>query len=151
MPVSYTHLDVYKRQVLDTQGRVVHEVARLPLVEGLPTGNDAVRTGVRDIEWRSDVPATLVWAEAQDGGDPSREVAIRDAVLMQAAPFEQPPVTLAQLTMRYGGIEWGNGELAIFSEYWWKTRQIREWKIAPDNLAQDAQVIRCLLYTSRCV
>ena len=136
-------------EVLDTQGRVVHEVARLPLVEGLPTGNDAVRTGVRDIEWRSDVPATLVWAEAQDGGDPSREVAIRDAVLMQVAPFEQPPVTLAQLTMRYAGTEWGNGGLAILSEYWWKTRQIKEWKIAPDNLAQAAQVIREGSYEDR--
>ena len=136
-------------EVLDTQGRVVHEVARLPLVEGLPTGNDAVRTGVREIEWRSDAPATLVWAEAQDGGDPSREVAIRDAVMMQAAPFEQPPVTLAQLAMRYGGTQWGNGELAILSEYWWKTRQIKEWKIAPDNLAQAAQVIREGSYEDR--
>lgn len=136
-------------EVLDTQGRVVHEVAKLPLVEGLPTGNDAVRTGVRSIEWRSDAPATLVWAEAQDGGDPSRDVAIRDAVLMQAAPFEQPPVTLAQLTMRYAGTEWGNGELAILSEYWWKTRQVKEWKIAPDNLAQAAQVIREGSYDDR--
>ena len=136
-------------EVLDTQGRVVHDVARLPLVEGLPTGNDAVRTGVRNIEWRSDVPATLVWAEAQDGGDPSREVAIRDAVLMQAAPFEQAPVTLARLAMRYAGTQWGSGELAILSEYWWKTRQIKEWKIAPDNLSQAAQVIREGSYEDR--
>ena len=136
-------------EVLDTQGRVVHEVARLPLVEGLPTGNDAVRTGVRNIEWRSDVPATLAWAEAQDGGDPSREVAIRDAVLMQAAPFEQAPVTLARLAMRYASTQWGSGELAILSEYWWKTRQIKEWKIAPDNLSQAAQVIREGSYEDR--
>ena len=136
-------------EVLDTQGRVVHEVARLPVVEGLPTGNDAVRTGVRNIEWRSDVPATLAWAEAQDGGDPSREVAIRDAVLMQAAPFEQAPVTLARLAMRYAGTQWGSGELAILSEYWWKTRQIKEWKIAPDHLAQAAQLIREGSYEDR--
>jgi len=136
-------------EVLDTQGRVVHEVAKLPLVEGLPTGNDAVRTGVRGIEWRSDVPATLVWAEAQDGGDPARDVAIRDAVMMQAAPFERPPVTLAQLAMRYAGTVWGNGDLAILSEYWWKTRQIKEWKIAPDHLSQAAQVIREGSYEDR--
>ena len=43
------------------------------------------------------------------------------------------PVTLAQLTMRYGGTEWGNGELAIFSEYWWKTRTFTQWRIAPDQ------------------
>jgi len=135
--------------VIDTQGRLVHEVARLPLVEGLPTGNDAVRTGVRSIEWRADAPATLVWAEAQDGGDPSREVAIRDAVFMQAAPFERPPVTLAQLGLRYGGITWGRGDLALVSEYWWKTRQIREWRIAPDDLARAPQKIRDGSYEDR--
>lgn len=129
-------------EVIDTQGRLVHEVAKIPLIEGLPTGNDAVRTGVRAIEWRSDAPATLVWAEAQDGGDPAREAAIRDAVFMQAAPFERPPVTLAQLGMRYGGIYWGRGDLALLTEYWWKTRQVREWRIAPDDLARAPQKIR---------
>ena len=129
-------------QVLDLSGNLVHEVARLPLVEGLPTGNDAVRTGVRDIDWRSDAPATLVWAEAQDGGDPAREVAIRDTVLVQAAPFERPPVTLANLAMRYAGIQWGNGDLALLGEYWWKTRQIREWRIAPDHLDRAPQRVR---------
>ncbi|MEG1679679.1 MAG: S9 family peptidase, partial [Stenotrophomonas sp.] len=34
-------------EVLDAQGKLVHTVARLPLVDGLPTGNDAVPTGVR--------------------------------------------------------------------------------------------------------
>ena len=58
-------------EVLGLDGKRVHTVARLPLVEGLPTGNDAVATGVRRISWRSDAPATLVWAEAQDGGDPA--------------------------------------------------------------------------------
>lgn len=136
-------------EVLDVEGRVVHEVARLPLVEGLPTGNDAVRTGVRRIEWRSDAPATLVWAEAQDGGDPARETAIRDAVMMQAAPFEQAPVTLAKLGLRYAGASWGKGDLALLSEYWWKTRQIREWRVAPDELQRPAELIREGSYEDR--
>ncbi|MGV8960464.1 MAG: prolyl oligopeptidase family serine peptidase [Stenotrophomonas sp.] len=120
-------------EVLDAHGRQVHTVAQLPLVEGLPTGNDAVAPGVRRIGWRADAPATLVWAEAQDGGDPAREVAIRDAVLMQAAPFEQPPVTLAQLGSRYAGIQWGRGDLALLNESWWKTREVKQWRIAPDH------------------
>jgi dipeptidyl aminopeptidase/acylaminoacyl peptidase len=136
-------------EVLDAEGALVHEVARLPLVEGLPTGNDAVRTGVRDIEWRGDAPATLVWAEAQDGGDPARDVAIRDAVLMQAAPFDQPPVTLASLSMRFGGVQWGRGDLAILSEYWWKSRQTREWRVAPDRLDRAPQLLREGSYEDR--
>src|SRR5690606_15922929 len=60
-------------EVRALDGRLEHEVAALPLVEGLPTGNDAVPAGVRAVAWREDAPATLVWAEAQDGGDPARE------------------------------------------------------------------------------
>ena len=123
-------------EVLDAQGQLAHTVAKLPLVEGLPTGNDAVPTGVRSVSWRADAPATLVWAEAQDGGDPARPAAIRDAVFVQAAPFDKPPVTLAQLGARYAGITWGRGDVALLDEYWWKSRQQKQWKIAPDDPAQ---------------
>lgn len=124
-------------EVLDAgSGLLEHQVARLPLVEGLPTGNDAVPTGVRGIDWRGDAPATLVWAEAQDGGDPSRPARIRDAVMMQAAPFEQPPVTLIELGSRYAGAYWGRGDLALVDEAWWKDRQVKQWRLAPDAPGQ---------------
>ena len=119
-------------EVLDLSGKPLHSVANLPLFEGLPSGNDATTTGVRDIEWRSDAPATLVWAEAQDGGDPSKAVDIRDHVLMQAAPFDKAPTVLAKLAARYAGTEWGRGDVALVGEYWWKTRKVRSWKVAPD-------------------
>lgn len=142
----FSYLVPYSRfprriDVLDLTGRRVHEVARLPLVEGLPTGNDAVTTGVRRIDWRSDAPATLVWAEAQDGGDPNREAAVRDSVYSHAAPFAGKPVALAQLSTRYAGTQWGRGDLALLSEYWWKTRQIKQWRIAPDASATAPQLL----------
>lgn len=127
--------------VLDRAGKLVHTVATRPLVEGLPTGNDAEVTGVRDISWRADTPATLVWAEAQDGGDPNREASIRDAVLMQAAPFDRPPVTLARLGSRYAGITWARGDLALLNESWWKTRRTKTWLIAPDEAATDPKLL----------
>lgn len=135
-PFSYlAPLDAFARriEVLDLQGKLVRQVAQLPLVEGLPTGNDAVPTGVREIAWRADAPATLVWAEAQDGGDPARTSAVRDALLMQAAPFNRAPVTLAKLGSRFEGVQWGRGDLAIISESWWKTRRTKQWRIAPDQ------------------
>lgn len=121
--------------VIDVDGQVRHTVAQLPLIEGLPVGNDAVPTGVRSVAWRSDAPATLVWVEAQDGGDPAREAAVRDIVYMQAAPFQAAATPLAELSMRYAGIQWGTGDLALLSEYWWRTRQIREWRLQPDGAA----------------
>ena len=135
-PFSYlAPLDAFARriEVLDLQGKLVRQIAQLPLVEGLPTGNDAVPTGVREIAWRADAPATLVWAEAQDGGDPARASSVRDAVLMQAAPFKRAPVTLAKLGSRFEGVHWGRGDLAIISESWWKTRRTKQWRIAPDQ------------------
>ncbi|KAG1256318.1 hypothetical protein G6F68_009840 [Rhizopus microsporus] len=119
-PYSYVvPVDSFPRriEVIDrASGKLVHTVAVRPLVEGLPTGNDAEVTGVRDIRWRGDADATLVWAEAQDGGDPNREAKVRDAVLMQAAPFDKPPVTLAQLGSRLAGISWGRGDLALLQK-----------------------------------
>lgn len=120
-------------EVRDLNGRLAHTVAKLPLVEGLPVGNDAVTTGVRDIEWRADAPATLVWAEALDGGDPARQAEHRDAVYLQAAPFKQVPVLLMKLATRYEGTLWGRGDVAMVYEYWWKTRQITMWRVAPDQ------------------
>jgi dipeptidyl aminopeptidase/acylaminoacyl peptidase len=124
-------------EVLDGRtGTLVHTAARLPLVEGLPTGNDAVPMGPRQVHWRDDAPATLVWAEAQDGGDPAREAEVRDAVFMHAAPFDAPPVKLAELGMRFAGIDWGRGDLAVLSEFWWKNRRTRTWRIFPDHPGQ---------------
>ena len=120
---------------------VTHTVAKLPLEEGLPPGNDSVRTGVRDITWRADQPATLVWAEAQDGGDPARAIEFRDVVLTQAAPFTDPPRVLIKLASRYQGVLWARGDLALISEYWWKTRAVKTWRIAPDTTAVPADLI----------
>ncbi len=144
-PYSYVvPMDSFPRriEVIDrASGKLVHTVAVRPLVEGLPTGNDAEVTGVRDIRWRGDADATLVWAEAQDGGDPNRDAKVRDAVLMQAAPFDKPPVTLAQLGSRLAGISWGRGDLALLTESWWKTRRTKTWLIAPDNAGAEPRLM----------
>ena len=120
-------------EVRDLHGEPVFTLAELPLEEGLPPGNDAVSVGVRNISWRVDAPATLVWTEAQDGGDPAVACAIRDIVYCRAAPFDAPPVVLARLVSRYAGIAWGRGDLALLTEHWYKTRRIQRWRIAPDH------------------
>ncbi|QOW20000.1 S9 family peptidase [Lysobacter ciconiae] len=136
-------------EVLDRDGKRLHTVARLPLVEGLPTGNDAVATGVRRISWRSDAPATLVWAEAQDGGDPARDADVRDVVFAHSAPFSGKPVELARLGLRYAGATWGRDDLALVDEFWWKTRQTRQWRIAPGQPAQAPELIFDRSYEDR--
>jgi len=136
-------------EVLGADGKFEHEVARLPLIDGLPTGNDAVPTGVRNIDWRSDAPATLVWAEAQDGGDPGRVAEIRDAVMLQAAPFDTPPQTLIRLQSRFARARWGRGDLALIDEFWWKTRQTKRWRVAPDEGGREPELLHSGLSEDR--
>lgn len=137
--------------VRDLDGELLHTVAILPLEEGLPPGNDAVSVGVRHVSWRADAPASLVWTEAQDGGDPARPVAdgIRDLVYLQAAPFSEPPKVLARLTMRYAGIAWGRDDVALINERWHKTRNYKQWMIAPGHLSTPPELIYAGSYEDR--
>ena len=125
----------------NTPGRLVHTVAKLALEEGLPPGNDSVSTGVRDISWRADAPATLVWAQALDGGDQAKAAEFRDSVQMLAAPFTEKPRELLKLATRYSGVHWARGDLAIVSEYWWKTRAVKSWRVAPDIEGKAADLL----------
>ncbi|WP_249936202.1 alpha/beta hydrolase family protein [Janthinobacterium lividum] len=148
-PYSYivpAHDFGHKIDVRDLNGKVVHALAALPLEEGLPPGNDAVSAGVRSVSWRVDAPATLVWAEAQDGGDPAKAVEIRDIVYTQAAPFTAKPAVLARLASRYAGVAWGRGDLALLSEAWYKTRAVKQWRIQPDQPSAVAGTPGDLVY-----
>ena len=62
-------------------GRPVHAVVDRPLADDLPIAFDAAPKGPRDAEWRADAAAELVWAEAQDGGDPAAKVAVPRAAV----------------------------------------------------------------------
>ncbi|WP_257572859.1 S9 family peptidase [Janthinobacterium sp. UMAB-56] len=148
-PYSYivpAHDFGHKIDVRDLNGKVLHAVATLPLEEGLPPGNDAVSAGVRSVSWRVDAPATLVWAEAQDGGDPAKAAEIRDIVYTQAAPFTNKPAVLAKLGSRYAGVAWGRGDLALLSEAWYKTRAVKQWRIQPDQPSAVAGTPGDLVY-----
>lgn len=126
----------YEVLVLDARGATVTRIADQPLAENLPAAFDAVITGPREIEWRGDAPATLAWAEAQDGGDPSRNVAVHDRLVQLEAPFTGPPRTLMDLDQRYGGTYWGRGDFAMVIERWWNTRREKRFALNPTNPGQ---------------
>ena len=119
-------------EVWDTEGNPVHLVADLPLHDKVPTAFGSVPTGVRSVGWRQDADATLVWAEAQDGGDARAEADIRDRLFTHDAPFDSEPAEIAALPLRYGGIQWAEAGFALVSESWFSTRQRRMYRIDPD-------------------
>ena len=124
-------------QVRDADGRMVQRVADMPLAEDIPKGFDSVRIGRRSIQWRSDVAATLVWAEALDGGDMRTEVEHHDSVQAWPAPFEGEPEVLSKTEWRYAGMDWGHGGLAMLTEWRFSDRKLRTWKISPDAPDED--------------
>lgn len=124
-----------KSTVYDMNGKVVKEVNALPLNETLPKGFMAVRTGKRSMNWRADEPATLVYVEALDGGDPGKKVEYRDEVFTWKAPFSAAPKSLLKTTQRFGGITWGNEKLAVLRDQWYDTRSSRTFVFDPSTSA----------------
>ena len=119
-------------EVYDLDGNLVKLIDEQPLIEQLPKGFGAVPEGKRRISWRDDQPATLYWVEAQDGGDPQREVDVRDKLFYWSAPFKDGEVKAGlDFELRFSGIVWGNASTAIAYEYWWATRNIKTSLFAP--------------------
>jgi dipeptidyl aminopeptidase/acylaminoacyl peptidase len=97
------------------------------------TAFDAVDVGPRSIAWRADAPATLAWVEALDGGDPARASTQRDRVLALSAPFTAQPVQHFTVGTRVRGVTWVRSDVAMVTEYWWKTRQTKTWIFNPST------------------
>jgi dipeptidyl aminopeptidase/acylaminoacyl peptidase len=103
-------------QVWDTKGKVAYKLASLPLADQVPI--DGVPTGPRNYRWQPIAPATLLWVEALDGGDPKKKVPHRDRVMMLKAPFTESPAELAKTEHRFAGTQWGEKDgLLLISDY----------------------------------
>ena len=135
--------------VLDDAGGRVRRVAELPLADDVPVAFDAVPVGPRSVHWRSDAPATLVWVEALDGGDPRVEAAERDRMYALDAPFAGEPVPLLALEHRYAGVHWGRDAFAIVYSRWWNTRNERRHAIAPGDPSAPARLLADRSYQDR--
>lgn len=127
--------------VYDLSGKEIKVVNEIALAEIMPKGFMATRTGKRSMNWRADLPATLSFAEALDGGDPANAVEFRDEVFLWNAPFTSNPTSLAKTKQRYAGIVWGNATTAILYDQWYDTRNEKTYLINPSNPGQAPKVI----------
>src|SRR5258705_6590561 len=69
----YSHLHPYYRfprevEIWDRSGKLEKTLASLPLADQVPIQGEP--TGPRIYSWRPNTPATLLYVEALDGGDP---------------------------------------------------------------------------------
>lgn len=114
-------------------GSAVATIAELPLQEEVPPGFGSVPTGMRSVGWRADADATLAWVEALDEGNARMEAEYRDRVFMLEAPFDGEPTRIIDLKLRFGGIMWGDDDLALVNESWFATRMARGYVVDPSD------------------
>lgn len=119
--------------IWDSKGGLVKRLAELPLADDIPQGFNATRKGARSVFWRADKPATIVWVEAQDEGDPKNSSKIKDALFSLDAPFRNTANKLVELDTRFSGIDWGWDNLAIVYGRWWSTRRSVTLAINPSQ------------------
>lgn len=89
-------------EIWDLEGDRQFLVADVPMEENIPI--EGVRTGPRNVDWKSGEPATVTWTEALDGGDPNVEAEYRDRMVALAAPFDSEPYELLKTEQRAFGM-----------------------------------------------
>jgi dipeptidyl aminopeptidase/acylaminoacyl peptidase len=119
---------------------VVREIAALPLADRVP--NRGVPVGPRSFTWRPTDPATLVWAEALDGGNPNVQAAERDKLMMLKAPFKGAPVEITRTGQRYAGLMWSEQPgVALLSDYDVNRKWRRTWQINVDDAQNSRRLV----------
>lgn len=117
------------------------EVADLPVADDVPITFGSVRTGRRTVGWRTDLPATVWWVTALDGGDAARVATERDALETWTAPFTAEPARLWVSELRFSGVTWGDAHLALVDEWWFADRRTRTWRIDPGSPSAKPRVV----------
>jgi dipeptidyl aminopeptidase/acylaminoacyl peptidase len=121
--------------IVNRRGETVKRLAELPVAENIPI--NGVAAGPRSFRWNPSEPATLVWVEALDRGDPQVKVPNRDRVLALSAPFSDGPRELAQTQFRFSGISWTERGIALLTESDRRTRRTATWILrGPDPPGQ---------------
>jgi dipeptidyl aminopeptidase/acylaminoacyl peptidase len=113
----------HSMEIWDMEGGLVKILADLPPEEGVPI--NGVPKGPRNINWMTHKPATLIWTEALDEGDPKKTVPFRDHYLTLDAPFTAGSREVLKLKERAAGISYfATPGKALASQSEWK----RSWR-----------------------
>ena len=130
-----------KYAIYSSKGKELTVLHEVPLIEDLPKGFMAVRTGPRNFSWRSDRPSDLIFVEALDGGNPETDIKYRDEIFEVGYPFKQNKVSLLKTINRFYRIDWCNDTLALGYDYWWNSRNTKTYIFSPSNTNKEPKII----------
>jgi dipeptidyl aminopeptidase/acylaminoacyl peptidase len=114
-------------EIWNLKGEVVRKIGEQPLGEGIPLGG--VTTGPRAYRWVPTEPATLIWAQALDEGNPRTQVPHRDRLVMLKAPFAGEPAEWLKTEWRFGGATFTEKGVALLGESDRSKGMMRSWII----------------------
>ncbi|HTF89799.1 MAG TPA: prolyl oligopeptidase family serine peptidase [Planctomycetota bacterium] len=147
-PFSYVlPLDLFPRrlEIWDASGTLEQMFARFPLQDSIPI--DGVATGPRNVSWNPNAPASLLWVEALDGGDPKAKVEQRDRWMTRSLPFKGEPTELLRTQYRARGLQWlADPSSVLVSEYdrdrRWQRVTLHDLtaRARPDAVVEDRSV-----------
>jgi len=145
-PYSYivTYIRFPKKvEVFDISNlkKVSHAViAELPLADRVPIHGEP--TGPRDFFWHPHDPATLIYAEALDGGDWNVKVPARDKVMSWSAPFKGEAKEIFKTEQRFWQLTWlEKRDMALLGEYDENKHWAKTFIVNVDNPAQPRKTL----------
>ena len=138
-----------KTVIYTKYGKKIETVVEIPLIEDLPKGFMSVRKGKRKFNWRNDKPASLIFIQALDEGDPEKEVVFRDEVLQLDPPFNGKATSLIKTINRFRFAIWGNDSTALVYDYWWNTRNTKTYLFNPSEITLAPEILFDRNYQNR--
>jgi dipeptidyl aminopeptidase/acylaminoacyl peptidase len=138
-----------KAVIYTKYGKKIETVVEVPLIEDLPKGFMSVRKGKRKFNWRNDKPASLIFIQALDGGNPEKEVVYRDEVFQLDPPFNGKAKSLIKTINRFRFAIWGNDSAALVYDYWWNTRNTKTYLFNPSEITFEPEILFDRNYQNR--
>lgn len=137
-------------EVWNRTGKLEAWLVRKPSAEHVPI--EGVITGPRAHQWVTTRPATLLWSEALDEGNPRKTADFRDQLYLLPAPYTAKPVELAKLKYRFtarsmffrgdgGGVSCGEDGLAFVRDYDRNRRWTRTLAMNLDKPGDEPRVV----------
>jgi dipeptidyl aminopeptidase/acylaminoacyl peptidase len=117
---------------------VIRELATNPSSEGQPIGFDDAATFPRGFNWRDDKPSTVIYVQALDKGLGKSKSEYRDALYALDVAGDVQPKELFKTKRRFGGITWGNDDIAVFYERTNADRKVRMNRYNPSTGKVDS-------------
>ena len=125
-------------EIWDKTGKLAKSVADVPMADTFP--RNGVFAGPRAFRWHPIEPATLIYTEALDKGDPTVKVPFRDRIVAIKAPFTGQPAEWFKTEWRAAGVTFSEKGSILLTETDRDSRMRRSW-LYLDGIASSPQKI----------